>query len=186
MAELPKQAILPKICTIESFIQELSGFQRIDSLNLLFEFYAIYKHDRQEKSESFDQFMQWASILLSDFNEIDSHLADPKQVFSYLADLSRIDNSFQVENLSPTSLNYVLFIESFHNYYLSLQKTLKQKKKGYSGLLYREANTNLENYLKHTNFSHIFIGYGNCLWEKNRRFFKRGFVYNTFFNCHSI
>ncbi len=172
MAELPKQAILPKICTIESFIQELSGFQRIDSLNLLFEFYAIYKHDRQEKSESFDQFMQWASILLSDFNEIDSHLADPKQVFSYLADLSRIDNSFQVENLSPTSLNYVLFIESFHNYYLSLQKTLKQKKKGYSGLLYREANTNLENYLKHTNFSHIFIGF-NALNRAEEKIFQR-------------
>ena len=159
MEALSKQAILPKICTIEKFIQELSGFQRIDSLNLLFEFYSIYKQDRQEKSDSFDQFMQWASILLSDFNEIDSHLADPKQVFSYLADLSRIDSSFQLENLSPTSLNYVLFIESFHKYYISLQKTLKRKQKGYSGLLYREANINLENYLKQTNFNHVFIGF---------------------------
>lgn len=176
--ELPEQAILPKIYTIESFIQELSGYQRIDSLNLLFEFYELYKRDKQEKSESFDQFMQWASILLSDFNEIDSHLADPKQVFSYLADLTRIDNSFQLENLSPTSLNYVLFIESFHNYYISLQKNLKHKKKGYSGLLYREADLNLEHYLTHTNFSHVFIGF-NALNRAEEKIFQKILLNNS-------
>ncbi|MGB5382758.1 MAG: PD-(D/E)XK nuclease family protein [Lutimonas sp.] len=176
--KLPNQTILPKIYTIESFIQQLSGYQRIDSLNLLFEFYELYKQEKQEKSESFDQFMQWASILLSDFNEIDSHLADPKQVFSYLADLTRIDNSFQLENLSPTSLNYVLFIESFHKYYISLQKTLKHKKKGYSGLLYREADLNLEHYLTHTNFSHVFIGF-NALNHAEEKIFQRILLNNS-------
>ncbi|MFD1314849.1 PD-(D/E)XK nuclease family protein [Namhaeicola litoreus] len=170
--QLSKEVILPKIQTIENLIEEISGLQRIDQLSLIFEFYTIYKNYKKEESDSFEQFMQWASILLSDFNEIDSNLANAPEVFSYLADLTRIDNSFKLENLPSASQNYLKFVESFNFYYRSLVSALKQAKKGYAGLLYREANTKLDNYLNSNNRSYIFIGF-NALNKAEESIFQK-------------
>ena len=83
---------LPEMLNIEQFIQQISGVQKADNIQLLFHFYTIYK-SVEKNPDSFDTFSSWAITVLQDFNEIDQHLINTKESF----DLSSL-----VEKLHPT------------------------------------------------------------------------------------
>lgn len=154
-------SFLPKIISIENYIQELADINLIDNTQLLFEFYSIYKENlAQELVEPFETFSQWATTALQDFNEIDSYLVDSKDLFSNLKDVKKIEYWFQDKTPSKLALNYLQFFEHLNKLYNSLYKKLKKNKFGYQGLIYREAVANLEFYLENNSDKHIvFIGF---------------------------
>ena len=153
--------ILPKIISIEHYIQELADINLIDTTQLLFEFYSVYKENlAQELLEPFETFSQWATIALHDFNEIDSYLVNSKDLFTNLKDLKKIEYWFQDKKPSKLALNYLQFFEHLNTLYYSLYKKLKKNKFGYQGLIYREAVDNLEYYIDNNNDKHIvFVGF---------------------------
>ena len=82
--EIKTAAIAPEILSVEGFISELSGTQKISNIDLLFEFYTVYKANTPlEEQNSLYQFLNWAPSLLVEFNEIDSQLVDAKTIFSF-------------------------------------------------------------------------------------------------------
>jgi hypothetical protein len=153
--------ILPKIISIENYIQELADINLIDTTQLLFEFYSIYKATlAQELIEPFETFSQWATIALNDFNEIDSYLVNSKDLFSNLKDIKKIEYWFQDKTPSKLALNYLQFFEHLNKLYNLLYQKLKKNKFGYQGLIYREAVDNLEYYIENNSDTHIiFIGF---------------------------
>lgn len=147
--ELQSSLILPSIISIEEFITETSQISQIDSVQVLFDFYKIYLDNyKKKKQDSFDQFINWASILLQDFNEIDRHLINPNHIFSYLKDINRIENWF-LEDSKETILtkNYISFFDSFEIFYTKLNEFLLKNKIGYQGLQYREAEKKIDDYI---------------------------------------
>lgn len=80
---------LPETLNIEQFIQQVSGIDKADSIQLLFHFYTIYK-SLEEKPDSFDTFSSWAFTVLQDFNEIDQHLVNTREIFVYIRDIQRL------------------------------------------------------------------------------------------------
>src|SRR5690606_11795481 len=67
-----KPILSPKIVTIDRWIQDPNPIPVLDKTSLLFELYEIFKKDPVEIDvNSFDSFMTWGQILLSDFDEID-------------------------------------------------------------------------------------------------------------------
>ena len=85
---LHKTVILPRIISIEDFIEALSNLNSIDNTSLIFEFYKVYLEiTPKNRIETFDTFCNWATIVLNDFNEIDRHLVDAKNLFDYLKEL---------------------------------------------------------------------------------------------------
>lgn len=114
----------PEIITInECFFSAVNG-QEVDHLGALFRLYDIYRQT-SGSNESFDNFVYWGEMLLTDFDDIDKYLADPKQVFTNITELKEIDllfNSFTENQLkairefwknfdplpdSQTSLNFI-------------------------------------------------------------------------------
>ena len=152
---------LPKIISIENYIQELADINLIDTTQLLFEFYSVYKENlSQDLIEPFETFSQWATIALHDFNEIDSYLVNSKDLFSNLKDVKKIEYWFQDKTPSKLALNYLQFFEHLNKLYNSLYQKLKKNKFGYQGLIYREAVANLECYIEDNNDKHIvFVGF---------------------------
>ena len=153
---------LPEIISIEDFIIDISGIDTVDNLVLLFEFYKIYlENTNKDKIESFEDFSSWATILITDFNEIDSYLIDTKDVFSYLKDINRIENWFKdKQSLSELTKKYIHFFEKIEIYYKKFYQYLLNLKIGYQGLQYREANSKINQYIKDNNESKfIFIGF---------------------------
>jgi ATP-dependent helicase/nuclease subunit B len=157
----PSSYFLPKIISIENYIQELADISLIDATQLLFEFYTIYQQNiPKENRESFDAFSQWAAIALHDFNEIDSYLVNATQFFSNLRDVKKLDEWFQDKKPSQLALNYLQFFEYLAVLYEVLYEKLKNNKFGYQGLIYKEATNNLEFYMNNNKNNHfIFVGF---------------------------
>jgi len=84
---------LPSILNIEQFIEKVSGLHKVDSIQLLFHFYAVYKKAETEPVE-FENFISWAFTVLQDFNEVDQHLIEPNEIFPYLKDIQRLKRKY--------------------------------------------------------------------------------------------
>ncbi|WP_299272038.1 PD-(D/E)XK nuclease family protein [uncultured Psychroserpens sp.] len=158
-----KTLFSPEIISIEEFVETLSDFQYATNAELLFEFYDVYlKNTPKQNIEPFDKFSKWAQLLLQDFNEIDRYLIKPNHVFDYLLAIKEIEHHHWSLDEEPTQYikNYILFWNRLKIYYSKFQKQLKQKKKAYQGLVYREAVNNIEQYIAlNSNKSFVFVGF---------------------------
>lgn len=193
LLKTPGTAFLPKIISIENYIQELADINLIDATQLLFEFYTIYQQNiPKENIEPFDAFSQWATIALHDFNEIDSYLVNSTHFFSSLRDVKRLEKWFQNKKPSQLAINYLQFFEYLAVFYEALYEKLKNNKFGYQGLIYKEATNNLEFYINNNVGNHIiFVGFNalnkaeetifqeflnnnlaSVYWDANESFFK--------------
>lgn len=169
-----KVSFLPKIISIENFIKEISGIETMDQVSLLFEFFKIYQQENKKpEADTFERFIGWATIVIQDFNEIDRHLVNAGEIFSYLTDIQKIkDWSPSEEEVTDTVKNYMSFVGDLHLYYQKLNDVLLQKKAGYQGLVYKQAFINHQDYLvKHQQNNFHFIGF-NALNKAEEEIFK--------------
>ncbi|WP_298762409.1 PD-(D/E)XK nuclease family protein [uncultured Polaribacter sp.] len=152
---------LPETLNIEQFIQQISGIQKADNIQLLFHFYTIYK-SLEKEPDAFDVFASWAFTVLQDFNEIDQHLIDTKDIFIYLRDIQRLKKWSVKGTFKETELmkDHYSFLEKLQNFYAPFYQFLLENKIGYQGLMYREACEKCNTFLKeNNNKKYIFIGF---------------------------
>ncbi|WP_439130121.1 PD-(D/E)XK nuclease family protein [Polaribacter sp.] len=186
---------LPEMLNIEQFIQQISGVEKADSIQLLFHFYTIYK-SIEKNPNSFDVFSSWAITVLQDFNEIDQHLINTKDIFIYLRDIERLRKWSVKGTFKETALmqNHNAFLEKLNLYYDAFYEFLLNKNIGYQGVLYKEATKKIEAYLEDKkNIKFFFIGF-NALNASEELLFQKVLatgnaeVYwdldNTFFNSN--
>lgn len=152
---------LPKISNIGDFIEDVSGMKKADSVQLLFYFYSIYKKE-ESKPDTFDVFSSWAFTVLQDFNEIDQHLINAREIFVYLRDIHRlrkwsVSGTFQETELMK---DHFAFMEKLHKLYTIFYEFLISEKKGYQGVIYRESIKLIDDYiLKNKKKKFFFIGF---------------------------
>ena len=152
---------LPEIQNIGAFIESVSEIHKVDSIELLFHFYTIYK-SVEENPDSFDKFSSWAFIVLQDFNEIDQHLINAKDIFIYLRDIERLKKWSVNGVFKETELvkNHFSFVEKLGAFYPKLYAFLKENSTGYQGLIYREATLKIDEFIsKNQHKKFFFIGF---------------------------
>ena len=152
---------LPEMLNIEQFIQQISGVQKADSIQLLFHFYSIYK-SVEKNPDSFDIFSSWALTVLQDFNEIDQHLVNTNDIFIYLRDIERLRKWSVKGTFKETELikDHYSFLEKLNKYYDAFYQFLLNKNIGYQGLMYKESCSKIDDYLdKHSDTKFYFIGF---------------------------
>lgn len=176
--ELKKQlsttSFLPEILSIESFVERISEMQKMDAVPLLFEFYQIFLEQEQGAKESFDSFSQWGAIALQDFNEIDRHLVAAKDLFMYLKDVKRMEawNLNSSDTPSDMIIQHFAFMEQLGDYYQAFYDYLLENRKGYQGLLYREATKKVEAYIDRNSSKKIALIGFNALNKAEEHIFK--------------
>jgi len=158
-----KTTIAPKIISIEEFIQELANLKLASNIQLSFELYEVYKKITPEnEQEDFYAFTSWSQTILQDFNEIDRYLIDTETFFSHLFNIKELDQ-FHWTNADDKTLlqkKYLKFWEKLNVYYTVYNEHLQKKGIGYQGMIYREANDNVEYYIQNNiNSTHLFIGF---------------------------
>ncbi|MGG5507012.1 MULTISPECIES: PD-(D/E)XK nuclease family protein [unclassified Myroides] len=150
----------PSIISVEELVQDIAQLRGIDAIELLFEFYHVYKDLVGDKAEDFDYFVNWARMLLQDFNEVDRYLLNPQHVFSYLKDIEDINHwAVNVDQHTDLIKNYLHFWEQIPLYYGALYTYLKEKKIGYQGMIYREAVAQHQAFLKDNPKQYYFAGF---------------------------
>ncbi len=133
--------LLPKIQTIDSWLQSLVSEAVLHPNLALFELYEIYaKNPIPGDVISFDTFMEWGQTLLSDFDEIDRHLVNASQLFKNLRDVKEIESwSFEEgRTLTPGQEKYMAFWDKLGPYYLEFSKKLEKIDAITKGKIYRK------------------------------------------------
>ena len=154
-----KPIFSPEFFTIEQFVEHIAQLEPIDELEAYVSLYKLYLEENQDNPDSIGQFLNWATQLLGDFNEIDRYLLDAEKVFEYLTALVKLKE--WTKGNEPTTLvsNYVSFSKTLFPLYHKYNKALLKQHKGYSGLLSRTAANRTTDYLEHNlEKNYLFIG----------------------------
>lgn len=127
LSEIAEKPILaPRCITISDFLSALvPEMQILDRTALLFELYACYKDERETQAEvrglpkegaceSFDEFLFWGNIILSDFDLIDRHLVDASLLYRNLGNIKELRD--ELTDLDTDTLDLLeKFWENFIN-----------------------------------------------------------------------
>ncbi|XCI75047.1 MAG: PD-(D/E)XK nuclease family protein [Flavobacteriales bacterium] len=153
---------LPEIYTMRELMQRISGLSLIERFPLYLDFYTVMSQQPDLHVETFDEFIQWAPQVLSDFNELDLNLVDTKRFFAYISSAERISQwePRYLAKETPFMEKHFLFWERLAPCYNGLCEWLLQKGMAYHGLIFRSALDRLDDFLlKNTDLEEIiFIG----------------------------
>ncbi len=139
-----KPIFSPKIITIDQWIDQNTTEKIVNQTELLYFSYKIHCQIEQEYSDSFEDFLKWGKIILSDFDEIDRYLIDPKEIFTDLRNIKKIENwSFGEDNLSEGQEKYMEQWDKLPIYYSALNKALSDINSTYQGKAYQNFYNNL-------------------------------------------
>jgi hypothetical protein len=165
LAEVYKKTIWsPEIYATEDFIFKHSGYTAIDNLELLFQFYSVYKKIEQNEAKSFDEFSKWAPTLLTDFNEIDNYLADAEKLFASVNQVRALEIwNLDGKEPSPIQLQFIAFWEKLFHYYQNLKEQLHAQNMAYQGMAARYLAENIDHISNQLNYKKIFFAGFNAL-----------------------
>lgn len=154
----------PQIFSIEDFAASVSGLRQLDQVQLLSELYEVHKELEGKKSKSFEDFIDWAPQLITDFNEVDRNMTDARQLFSCLDEAKAIAlwNPEQ-KNLTDFEKEYLHFYNSLFLYYQKLVSRLLENKTATQGLLFRTTASTIEKSWKDLPWKNILFAGFNAL-----------------------
>ena len=150
-----KPVFSPRIITIQELFESLSVYRIADRTEMLVMLYGEYiRISRSE--ESFDDFLYWGEILLNDFNDLDKHLADARQLFRNIHNLKSMDDdlsyltpeqvdairrfwtSFMPYEGNETKQEFLEMWQILFELYTALREALQLKGHAYEGMMFRE------------------------------------------------
>lgn len=82
----------PTYTTIRDLFQQMSPYIQCDTIEAVCRLYDAYVQVVDEP-QTLDLFYGWGEILLSDFDDVDKHLADAHQLFANIHDIKALDDS---------------------------------------------------------------------------------------------
>ncbi|MCC8172798.1 MAG: PD-(D/E)XK nuclease family protein [Parabacteroides sp.] len=156
ISELAEKPVFsPPVLTINDLMVELSGKQLADKIGSLFTLYNLYIRISRS-AETFDEFLYWGELLLSDFDDIDKYLINAKALFTNVTNLREIDDTFdflsneQIAAIrtfwqtfypkgdTPNQQQFLAVWETLYPLYNQFRETLAATGEGYEGMLFRE------------------------------------------------
>ena len=170
---IKKPILSPGILSIEDFVYTVSGFNEIDPIHLLFDFYEIYKITEGQKAEEFAEFLRWADAALRDFNDLDLYMIDPDELFGHLSESKAIALwNPDGKPLTEFEKGYLQLYNSLAGYYKKLRDKLVNKGQVYQGLAYRILAENCRAEIPEIPWKFIlFVGF-NALSKSEEELFK--------------
>jgi len=144
---------MPKIYSIEEWLEELSGFTIIDKTQLLFEMYISYQNVfPKDEQDSFEVFLKWSPMLLTDFNDIDSYFEHPQKLFNYIHQAKKIE-AWTPLGGEPSKMvkNYLHFWELMGLLFTDFKLRLKEQNIAFQGMAYRKASDHISKWITKNN-----------------------------------
>ena len=186
---LSRPIVAPEMLTINDFFHKVGGMHSVERVRLLIELYDCYK-ECNPKAETLDEFIFWGDVILSDFNDVDKYLVDPKQLFANISDLKKIQDTYTyltdtqrkaieafVSHFSDLSGRLTVNLDSdepdvkgkflmiwniLYDLYELFNTRLREKGMAYEGMVYRQ----LAQRLKTESVEDIF----NDVWQGDVKF----------------
>jgi ATP-dependent helicase/nuclease subunit B len=91
-----KACRMPHVMTLGAFMEGDGEFQAADNLEILARLYQVQVNSNKAIKD-FRLFLNWGSVAIADFHQIDHHMKDANQVFKNLRDIKEIEEwSFDI------------------------------------------------------------------------------------------
>ncbi len=173
-----KPVLAPELLTIDQWIRLNSDRTIIDKTRLILKLFEVQLEEvTSEADESFDEFLSWGSILVSDYDEIDRYMLSSDQVFQNLADIKDLENwSFSNAELSKGQERFMEFWDRLPGYYRRLNEELDKEGVYYIGKAYRHVAENIDSVFQKDPKRHfVFAGF-NALSQAELSIMKQLYV----------
>lgn len=182
---LSRPIVAPEMLTINDFFHKVGGMTSVERVRLLIELYDCYK-ECNPKAETLDEFIFWGDVILSDFNDVDKYLVDPKQLFANISDLKKIQDTYTyltdtqrkaieafVSHFSDLSGRLTVNLDSdepdvkgkflmiwniLYDLYELFNTRLREKGMAYEGMVYRQLAQRLKNESVEDVFNDVWQG----------------------------
>ncbi|MFC5411887.1 PD-(D/E)XK nuclease family protein [Larkinella bovis] len=132
----------PHVLAVDDFITESAGVLLIDPVSLLFELYEVFREI--DPALEFGRFLNWASVLLTDFDRIDQYMISPSELFSYMTAAKALErwklevpDGYAPKLETTGTQRYFKLFENLQTAYLALHERLLAKGWAYRGMAYR-------------------------------------------------
>ncbi len=160
-----KPILSPDMITMDRWVKEHSPQVVIDKTRALIRLFEIQLASaKTEEDRSFDEFLSWGTILLSDFDEIDRYMIDPKDIFRNLASIKEIEQwSFGNEELTESQKRFMEFWDRLPGYYHALNKVLDASESCYAGKAFRHLASNIQLLFEEDKNKHFLFAGFNAL-----------------------
>ena len=186
----------PKYLSVGELFQENSDLAVGDPILLVSKLYKVYidsmrgngtDAECEKSAESLDSFYYWGEMLIKDFDDVDKHLANAKQLFANIKELREIGTAKDTldeqqvksiarffENFKPEANGKIegkfqKIWERLFTVYTNFRETLRQAGIAYEGMLYRDViESGREIALNYDKY--IFVGF-SALNEVETRMF---------------
>ncbi|MEZ4902897.1 MAG: hypothetical protein R2822_14655 [Spirosomataceae bacterium] len=138
--------LAPEVVAIDDFVSQRCGIEIADNVSLLFELYDVFK--QIDKNITFERYLQWGTLLLRDFDQIDQYLVDPDYLFEYITEAKAIERwqlNWPKSRISADSDRIKSYFELFSNLkkvYQAFRKDLQDHRRAYRGMAYRHLAEN--------------------------------------------
>lgn len=137
LKKLSRQVVFaPEIATLKDWMLGQSKLIVADNIELVTELYTCHK--QIGGGLTLDEFISTASILVSDFDEIDLQMADARLFFFNLEELQSMKIYEPGGTPTEYKLQYRKFWEDFGKLYHLLREKLLAAGKGYTGMILRD------------------------------------------------
>lgn len=93
-AGLVRPHLLPAVTSINELVADLTGTVVASDIEMMFALYDAYCRAMGDSAQTFDKFIYWANLIVSDFNDIDRSLADAASIYQNLEDLHELSSNY--------------------------------------------------------------------------------------------
>ena len=153
----------PEILSIDELVFRLVPYHKLDEVELVFKLFPIIQQKVAEET-TFDEFLNYASTLLQDFNELDINLVSGEKVFSYLSEAKAIQQwNPDGRTLSQGQKEYLNFYNQLAGVYSSFRGFLENESSCYQGMAYRYLSEHTELIQEIKDWKHIILAGFNAL-----------------------
>lgn len=176
----------PSYVTISELFRKHSDLVVADQIKLICDLHKSFTKF-VDKDETLDHFYGWGQVLLSDFDDIDKNMADPKDMFKNLTDIHELDDlsyltseqkavlrsffsTFSEEQDTELKKRFLMLWSNLYNIYEDYNRLLAGENLAYEGALYRKIVS--DETVRFGFDTYIFVGF-NMLTEVEQRLFKR-------------
>ena len=155
----------PRYITMSDLFYSLSPYVKADPIDSITALYQIFSktimNEENQEEYTLDKFWGWGENILSDFDDVDKHLADAEAIFSNVYELMKLESldyltdeqkqtlqhffrNFSTEGNSQLKERFLNIWSQMHNMYKQLQKQQMQEGAVYEGAIFRSVIENLQ------------------------------------------
>lgn len=100
----------PRYITMSDLFYSLSPYVKADPIDSIASLYQLFSKtilsEEMQEDYSLDKFWGWGEIILSDFDDVDKHLADAEAIFSNMYELMQLENLDYLTNEQKETLQH--------------------------------------------------------------------------------